>query len=105
MWKIRLSALLLVSLGFLLAIVVYQTEVNPSSKYNFKLGLDLDGGTHLKYVADTSQVSGDVDGAMESLRQTVERRVNIFGVSEPIVQVEKASFLSEADNIHFDRFV
>jgi preprotein translocase subunit SecD len=98
MWKIRLTAFSLVLLGIVLAFLLYQTEINPDSDYKFKLGLDLDGGTHLKYVADTSEITGDVDGAMDSLRQTVERRINIFGVSEPIVQVEKASFLVETDN-------
>ena len=56
----------------------------------FKLGLDLSGGTHLVYRADTSGVdSGDIESAMTSLRDTIERRVNLFGVAEPIVQVEQ----------------
>jgi protein-export membrane protein SecD len=54
----------------------------------FKLGLDLKGGVHLEYQADLSQI-GDQDkaGVMEGLRDVIERRVNIFGVTEPIVQV------------------
>jgi preprotein translocase subunit SecD len=96
MWKIRLTALLLIILGGLTGWFVYSSEYNPESGLAFKLGLDLNGGTHLTYAADTSNVSDeDVDGAMDTLRQTVERRVNIFGVSEPIVQVEKGSFLAE----------
>lgn len=56
----------------------------------FKLGLDLSGGTHLVYKADTSGVaSSEIENAMTSLRDTIERRVNLFGVAEPIVQVEK----------------
>lgn len=62
----------------------------------FKLGLDLSGGTHLVYRADTSGVaSGDIESAMTSLRNTIERRVNLFGVAEPIVQVEQGSALEE----------
>lgn len=57
--------------------------------YPFKLGLDLAGGSHLVYSADVSQVApGDVDASMDALRDVIERRVNLFGVSEPVVQVE-----------------
>lgn len=64
--------------------------VTVQSPFAFKLGLDLKSGSHLVYKADTAALeSGDVDGAMESLRETIERRVNLFGVSEPIVQVEE----------------
>jgi len=54
----------------------------------FRLGLDLLGGTHLVYEADLSQI-GDLSGAdaMQGVRDVVERRVNFFGVSEPVVQV------------------
>lgn len=55
------------------------------------LGLDLQGGTHLVYKADTSLVpSGDEASAAEGVRDVIERRVNAFGVSEPLVQVNKA---------------
>jgi len=58
----------------------------------FTLGLDLKGGTHLVYLADLSNIeSGDYSDAMEGVRDVVERRVNIFGVSEPLVQVSKVS--------------
>lgn len=51
------------------------------------LGLDLQGGTHLIYQADMSQVpSGDKTAALEGVRDVIERRVNAFGVSEPVVQ-------------------
>lgn len=64
------------------------------AKYAFKLGLDLNGGTELTYKADVSQVKGDVSGAMASLRDVIERRVNLFGVSEPVVQVENPGALT-----------
>ena len=49
------------------------------------------------YKADTSQIaSGDVSGAMQSLRDIIERRINIFGVSEPIVQVEQGGVFGSA---------
>lgn len=67
--------------------------LGPRSATPFRFGLDLVGGTELVYRADTSQVE-DVSGAMESLKEVIERRVNIFGVSEPLVQTESAGIVS-----------
>lgn len=62
-------------------------------RHPFRFGLDLVGGTELVYLADTSAFE-DVPGAMESLKEVIERRVNIFGVSEPLVQTERAGLIS-----------
>ncbi len=51
------------------------------------LGLDLQGGVNLVYQADLSTVL-DKPGAMAGLRDVIERRVNLFGVSEPVVQIQ-----------------
>lgn len=59
----------------------------------FHFGLDLVGGTELIYRADTTKTT-DVNDAMASLKEVIERRVNIFGVSEPLVQTESAGVLS-----------
>ena len=57
----------------------------------FRLGLDLLGGTHLVYEANLDQIpSADRASAMEGLRDVIERRVNMFGVSEPVVAVNQA---------------
>ncbi|OHA92404.1 MAG: protein-export membrane protein SecD [Candidatus Zambryskibacteria bacterium RIFCSPHIGHO2_01_FULL_46_30] len=88
---IYLSAVLLlvfVFLGYFLII-----GQRPGAKFSFRFGLDLVGGTELIYRADISEVS-DVSGAMQSLKEVIERRVNIFGVSEPLVQTEKAGIIS-----------
>lgn len=53
----------------------------------YLLGLDLQGGVSLIYQADVSSVS-DKSEAMEGLRDVIERRVNLFGVSEPSVQIQ-----------------
>jgi len=54
----------------------------------FKLGLDLRGGVHLEYRADLSQIpEGERGTVMQGLRDIIERRVNIFGVTESIVQI------------------
>ncbi len=62
--------------------------INYEKKIDLKLGLDLQGGTHLVYEGDLKDISPDVRGdAMSSVRDVIERRVNAFGVSEPLVQV------------------
>src|SRR3989344_8486216 len=83
-----ITLLLFVGLGYFLVI-----EERPGARFPFSFGLDLVGGTELVYAADTSNVS-DVGGAMESLKEVIERRVNIFGVSEPLVQTESAGIIS-----------
>ncbi len=53
----------------------------------YRLGLDLQGGTHLVYEADMGQIlEADRTTALEGVRDVIERRVNAFGVSEPVVQ-------------------
>jgi len=94
MTKTRIFALLFLALGVLFGYFIYTSEVNPESEYGFRLGLDLQGGTHLVYRADVSNVDPtEVDDAMQALRDVIERRTNLFGVSEPIVQVERGSFV------------
>lgn len=57
----------------------------------FRLGLDLQGGTHLVYVADMKDIPEEERAdAMSGVRDVIERRVNAFGVAEPIVQVNKS---------------
>jgi len=67
------------------------TEVLPQMwEKPFKLGLDLQGGTHLVYQADLSNITSDsFDSSMQGVRDVIERRVNLFGVAEPVVQVNK----------------
>ena len=99
MKKVRISALLLLVFGFaVLAFDYYSQEPDRGfiSNFPFKLGLDLSGGSHLVYQTDLSKsgvVGGvkDLDGAMESLRGVIESRINAFGVSEAIIQTEKAT--------------
>ncbi|MFH1744837.1 MAG: protein translocase subunit SecD [bacterium] len=53
----------------------------------FRLGLDLLGGSHMVYQADMANIdSADRSSALEGVRDVIERRVNAYGVSEPIVQ-------------------
>jgi protein-export membrane protein SecD len=67
------------------------TTNGPTDPHRVKLGLDLAGGTELIYKADTSNVATDKQGALNSLREVIDKRVNVFGVAEPLVQLEKSS--------------
>lgn len=56
-------------------------------EFNTQFGLDLAGGTQLVLDADMSGIPAeDRQDALESSKQVIERRVNFFGVSEPVVQ-------------------
>jgi protein-export membrane protein SecD len=57
----------------------------------WRLGLDLVGGSQLIYEVDMSGVeSGDRESVMAGLRDVIEKRVNLFGVSEPNVVSSKS---------------
>lgn len=98
MWKKRISALVLLVIAFGVGYFTYD-KVGETTRFPYKLGLDLSGGTHLVFHADTSTLKeADIAGAMSSLAEVVERRINIFGVSEPIVQVETGGTLGNTEH-------
>lgn len=54
---------------------------------SFKKGLDLAGGTSLTFKADMKDIpAGLEDKALSGVKAVIERRINLFGVSEPLVQ-------------------
>jgi len=58
----------------------------------FRQGLDLQGGTQLIYKADVERIlPKDRTSALNGARDVIERRVNYFGVSEPLVQINSGS--------------
>ncbi|HYF13076.1 MAG TPA: protein translocase subunit SecD [Candidatus Paceibacterota bacterium] len=80
-----------------LAYFVFTTN-NPGNRFAFKLGLDLSGGTQLVYRADTSKLqSGDLNDSLQTLREVIERRVNAFGVGEPVVQTQQGGALGSGE--------
>jgi protein-export membrane protein SecD len=104
--KVILS-LVILALGAGIGFFVYKSEPRLNKNFEtekaffknhpFRLGLDLSGGSHLVYDADVSQVpSGEVNNSMAALRDVIERRINLFGVSEPVVQVQHGSVVSGA---------
>lgn len=94
---------LILSLVVLIAVLFFGAVVYPQGyttltgqqwpetlQKDFKLGLDLQGGTHLVYEADMSDVpEAERSEAIEGVRDVIERRVNAFGVAEPLVQVNR----------------
>ncbi|MEK7096819.1 MAG: protein translocase subunit SecD, partial [Patescibacteria group bacterium] len=58
--------------------------------FTTKLGLDLKGGSSLIFEADISKVKKeDLNDALNSARDVIERRINFFGVTEPQIQTVK----------------
>lgn len=97
-WKIYLLAAVLVITTFAAGIFNFPNQWNQFvssnnlsfleiEEVNFRLGLDLQGGAHLIYQADMSQIEHTERAeSLDGVRNVVERRVNAFGVSEPRVQ-------------------
>ncbi|MBI2485223.1 protein translocase subunit SecD [Candidatus Uhrbacteria bacterium] len=82
-----LVVLVLLALGFAVPQAFQAIGLPGLSTESYRLGLDLKGGTHLEYGADMSDIpSSERDEALEGVRDVIERRVNAFGVSEPVVQ-------------------
>lgn len=93
--------------GFYLTLVIFVAILSAAFVYPagpgkkllpWRLGLDLVGGTHLVYDVDLSKVpQSDQDSVLNGLRDVIERRVNLFGVSEPQVYIAKTANRSQLD--------
>ncbi len=58
--------------------------------FQMKLGLDLKGGSSLVFEAETAKIKPeDLEDALNSARDIIERRVNLFGASEPQIRTIK----------------
>lgn len=72
---------------FALAVaVVFPLDKGILGSRGIKLGLDLQGGVHLVYQADLSQVSRDQEGAVDGAMAILNNRINPMGVTEPLIQ-------------------
>src|SRR3989338_3973915 len=109
MWKKVALALIILVIGGVVGLFVFKSEPRLNKNFEaegsffknhpFRLGLDLSGGSHLIYKADISGVpGGEIADSMDALRDVIERRVNLFGVSEPIVQVQGGGFISGGEH-------
>ncbi len=63
---------------------------NWLQKMTIKQGLDLQGGVHLVYEADMKNIEkGKEMESLKGVQDVIERRVNAFGVAEPIIRPSK----------------
>ena len=94
--KIKFGAIIV--LAVLTALLSYPKMVsgipplyNSLNKLKINLGLDLQGGIHLEYTADVSKIdSTKIDDAMQAVQDSVEKKVNAFGVAEPSIYTTRA---------------
>lgn len=94
-FKLKIAAIFL--LAALAALIAYPKTTNINwldsvlQKIKINLGLDLQGGVHLVYQADMSNIEkGKETEAINGLQDIIEKRVNAYGVGEPIVQTSTA---------------
>ncbi len=96
--KLSLKFASVIVLAFVVGLISYPKAVskippvyNALNKLKINLGLDLQGGIHLEYKADTSKIDpSKVDDAMQAIQDVIERRVNAFGVAEPVIYTTKS---------------
>jgi protein-export membrane protein SecD len=96
--KLQVKFTLVMLLALAVGLISYPKAVskiplvyNALNKLKINLGLDLQGGIHMEYKADTSKVSGSqVGDAMQAVQDVIERRVNAFGVAEPVIYTAKS---------------
>lgn len=96
--KLQLKFAGVVLLAAFVGMVLYPQAVsrvkplyNAINKLRVNLGLDLQGGIHLEYKADVSNIdSAKIGEALQGAQNVIERRVNAFGVGEPLVQTAKS---------------
>jgi len=94
----RTGLLIFIVVLFGLALWVVLPNQGILGRKGFTLGLDLQGGSRLVYSAnlsekDPSQTDAE---ALAGVKQTIERRVNAYGVSEATVRImqnEQGSFI------------
>ena len=61
-----------------------------AKEFELKQGLDIQGGMQVILRADMSGIEQlDRAAALESAKQVIQRRVDLFGVSEPVVQTSR----------------
>jgi len=72
------------------AFLVLPIDGDRLGRKGFLLGLDVQGGSHLVYEADLTKKdpSQTDEQVMDGVIQKIERRVNAYGVTEPLIQRE-----------------
>lgn len=91
MQDIKRSRRILLGIAALMVLTGLFVFPNPYFQTKpYQLGLDIAGGTSLTYRAEIAGTDlKNRPEAMEGLKDVIERRVNLFGVKEPRVEVAK----------------
>ncbi len=94
-------ALIILLTGLCLAEVLVRSapsiqNVGPGNNtLGMRLGLDLSGGTHLVYQADLSHIGNEsAEEAMQGVIDIISRRIDAYGVTEPLIQKQGADRIS-----------
>ena len=82
------TPLIIIGILFTLALlVVVPLDRGVLGQKDVRLGLDLQGGIHLVYEADLSQIEpGDESGIIDGVIDVLANRINPLGVTEPVIQ-------------------
>jgi len=96
--KLKYKFIAIIILAVVVGLISYPKVVskipplyNALNSLKINLGLDLQGGIHLEYEADVSQIEPDkISDAMQAVQDVIERRVNAFGVAEPVIYTTKS---------------
>jgi len=96
--KLRLRFAGVLLLGLFSALIAYPKIVAFAppveqflERFKMNYGLDLQGGIHLEYLADVKDIADDKKTeALDAAVAVIERRVNAFGVGEPLVQLSRS---------------
>lgn len=96
--KTKMQFIGIIALALVAGLVAYPKSVSKVpyvydylNKFKVNLGLDLQGGSHLEYKADVSNVEpSKVGEALSGVQDVIEKRVNAFGVGEPVVYTTKS---------------
>ncbi len=86
------SQFILITIIFVTVLAALFVSPKPfgSKVLPWRLGLDLIGGSSVVYQVDLTGIpQGEHDEAVAGLKEVIEKRVNLFGVSEPKVAVAK----------------
>ena len=82
-------------IAFLSLVVIILTSIGLTSKSNAEkvnLGLDLQGGFEVLYQVEPLKDGQTIDeSAVKATADTINRRINILGVSEPVITVESGN--------------
>lgn len=84
-----------VLLWFIIILTIFAVLVNLPNlhflhikkEFSFRKGLDLEGGTSITFRADMSGIQpAQREKALNAAKNVIEKRVNLYGVSEPVIQ-------------------